>query len=143
MSLMLLTTNKIPEISKCLSKAYGFWDCSKYMQITSEGRLDFDDCIKLLNDLYKINLDCWNERYKDQIEYKYTIKKYNFTPDISNYQCLKWLQCLKYNIEAEYIKDKQSINFQFKIDTLKCIINCLKDFIIRTNKEYDSASWSH
>lgn len=88
--------------------------------------------------LYKLNIEAWNNRYKDD----YIDIATNISPDWENSkliftndcELLKTLQAIYYNIDAT--KDQQDILNRLELIISRCMIR-----IIYNLEEYQEASW--
>lgn len=70
----------------------------------------------------------------------------NFThKEVTVYQLLKYIQCIRYNIELCTIQEKMEVTDQMRADEnlLRIWADDIAHAIVGQIKEYDAADWSH
>ena len=88
---------------------------------------------KLFNELYLLNAlsyaDRYNENFQEPVKLRFDKGK-----KVSNWQLLKSLECIRYQIEVENNKN---------VETLDKLISELKNRLIDMIPEYKNAKWSY
>lgn len=123
MSVMILPDQTYQEVVRALQCSRG--DSVSYLA----GRYDITEEIEKLR---VANTTCYNNRYKENIRLQsitYTTKHNG----ISNFQLLKSLECIRYQLEPEFV----SFNEQF----LDKLIHAVMADIIHDINEYEEADW--
>lgn len=100
----------------------------------------------LINHWLALNEASYYARYKEPITSPLTeFLKKKFIYDAPNtYQFLKWLQCIRYNIEPETIKKVRQLTVEeaLALNFLDRLIREAQDAIINSLTQYKEAKWS-
>jgi hypothetical protein len=134
---MLTNTEKLEEIANGICGFHGLWNSCENFDHTNTGVLLPSEVEKFLKDLYKYNYQSFNNRYKENEKPIYN----NNNKKANKYQTLKSLQCLKYNIEIEYIDNAEKLNCKKRLEELDVLIKDIMYKIIEAAEEYQRAEW--
>ena len=137
MSIMLTNTEKLEEIVNGICDLKGLWRSCENFNHTNEGVILPTEAEAFLRDLYRYNYQCFNNRYAENEKpiFRNSNKKAN------KCQVLKSLQCLRYNIEIEYIEESEKNNCKKRLEELDVLISDVMYKIIEESEEYKNAEW--
>ncbi len=131
---MLLNQKRAGSLIQGVRQFNQMWNCCRFMEHTNTGQLYTEDLQKFFRKAYQANVNTWNRKYKED-DQMLDILPATGEP-MNKYQVLKTLQCLHYNIEAEYVPESKEL-----ISQLQTMINEIMYNIVTESEDYQEASW--
>lgn len=133
----------------CQNSESGINNC-EYIRSQTSTMADFqykEWILSLVRGWYKLNDKSYATKYTEgnaTPEVADFINFKNTTKPINSFQCLKFLHCIRYNIELDTIgRGKLSIEEKHEYGELEKIISSIQDSIISSLPQYDSSNWSN
>jgi len=131
---MLLDETRAGSLIEGICKMNQMWNTSKFINSTNEGKLYHAGVKKFVRKLYQANLTTWNNRYNESDKmldiFPATGKPFN------EYQTLKTLQALHYNIEVEYAPTAKKL-----LEQVEIMIDEITNNIVINLGGYAVAQW--
>lgn len=114
-----------------------------YIGMMTNSRYEWDKVkiAAVVSDWCDMNERSYDTRYGEKPQHLKDDLRFRFKGGTPNtYQFLKWLQCIRYNIEEDHIEmsDQNKVSLHL-LDTL---IESAADSIVSATDEYKAAKWS-
>ena len=107
------------------------------------GRKSEKELKELIITWANLNEMSYCDKYNDKFQELSKFIQFSFSGEtVNTYQCLKWLQCIYYNIEVDTIKGEISTQSKLAVTSLIKGIEEIMSMIISEIPAYKDAQWS-
>ena len=107
------------------------------------GRKSETELRELITTWANLNEMSYCDKYNDKFQELSKFIRFSFSGEtVNTYQCLKWLQCIYYNIEVDTIKGEISTQSKLAVTSLIKGIEEIMSMIISEIPAYKDAQWS-